>query len=227
MSNPHILFWSNKCPHCREFIQLLDNSKFHNVFKKYCIEHLQKIPNGIFEVPTIIVPGINLPLSGENVFKWFQQNTQANTLQTNLQPEPPSVSNAIANGSTMGREEFSNTTQTQVKVNKKDARPNFSEPPSLGKPIEEPSPFGLEMSSKFSDIYSYLENGENGLVHSFEYLNGGTPSKNVTNSTPRLPAFGSQEKSMSKGDILNKKYEDFMESRNNDPACQTSHIKNI
>ena len=82
-SNAHVLFYSEKCPHSREFINLINRSRYGSMFRKYCIERMAKIPNGIFEVPTIIVPGYNVPLSGNNVFKWFQQNTQANTLQTN------------------------------------------------------------------------------------------------------------------------------------------------
>ena len=72
-SNSYVLFYSEKCPHSREFIQLINNSRFGSTFRKYCIERMAKVPNGIFEVPTIIVPGYNVPLSGDNVFKWFNQ----------------------------------------------------------------------------------------------------------------------------------------------------------
>ena len=40
---------------------------------------------------------------------------------------------------------------------------------------------------------------------------------------PQLPGTTMQKtKAESKGDILNKKLEEFMNSRNNDPACNTS-----
>ena len=212
MSNQHILFYSNNCPHSQEFIQLLNNSQYHNKFQKYCIELMNKIPNGIYEVPTIIVPGFNTPLSGDNVFNWFQQNTQAPppSLNTNPVPEPVSVAS---------REE------PPTRTSGRDARPDFSAPPSLGNPIEEPSAFGLEMSG-FSDIYSYIEEGQEGrpLDHSFEFIGGNNAvplsTKSNTSNIPQLPSTKTTKQS--KGDILNKKYEDFMNSRNNDPVCNNS-----
>ena len=212
MSNQHILFYSNNCPHSQEFIQLLNNSQYHNKFQKYCIEHMNKIPNGIFEVPTIIVPGFNMPLSGDNVFNWFQQNTQAPPpLQTNTIPEPTPVPT---------REE------PPSRTSQRDERPDFSAPPSLGNPIEEPSAFGLEMSG-FSDIYSYIEEGQEGrpLDHSFEFIGNNIPAPITDSNKSNIPQLPSTKTTkQSKGDILNKKYEEFMNSRNNDPVCNNSSI---
>ena len=52
---------------------MISSTRYGGIFRKYCIERLSKIPNGIFEVPTIIVPGYNVPLSGDNVFKWLKE----------------------------------------------------------------------------------------------------------------------------------------------------------
>ena len=223
MNNQHVLFYSNNCPHCQEFIQLIQNSKFHNQFRKLCVENMARIPNGIHEVPTIIVPNYNIPLSGDNVFKWFQQNTQApppNAL-------PPSIATKTQSNPTPDPVLPSRNIPNQIP--KATSAPSFTEkPPSLGDPIDEPSPFGIEMSSGFSDIYSYIDDGRAGkpLVHSFEYLDNSSAhigSGKSTESHGSNPSnggnFSQQTKPQSKGDILNKKYEDFMNSRNNDPVC--------
>tara|TARA_Y100001970_G_scaffold292772_1_gene435756 strand:- start:2859 stop:3563 length:705 start_codon:yes stop_codon:yes gene_type:complete len=229
MNNQHVLFYSNNCPHSREFIQLINNSQFNYVFKRYCIEEMRKIPNGIFEVPTIIVPGINWPLSGDNVFKWFQQNTQQNPMpQSHVMSNTPPRTNTNTN-TNIGKEPFTQSSREDENM-KPNKRPNFAAPPSLGDPIEEPSAFGIEMNSGFSDIYSWIEEGSEGkpMSHTFEYLNDHSSIQSTntttsnTNSLPQLPGTMQKTRAESKGDILNKKLEEFMNSRNNDPACNTS-----
>ena len=82
----------------------------------------------------------------------------------------------------------------------------------------------------FSDIYSWIEEGSEGkpMSHTFEYLNDHSSIQSTntttsnTNRLPQLPGTMQKTRAESKGDILNKKLEEFMNSRNNDPACNTS-----
>ena len=171
---------------------------------------MNKIPNGIYEVPTIIVHGFNTPLCGDNVFGGFQQNTQAPpTLKTNPVPEPVSVAT---------REEP--TTRTSGR----DARPDFSAPPSLGNPIDRTQCFWFKKYADFL-IYILMKKVKKvvQLNHSFEFVGGNIviplSTKSNTSNIPQLPSTKTTKQS--KGDILNKKYEDFMNSRNNDPVCNS------
>ena len=58
-----ILFYSNKCKHCKDFIislQKLDTTLYNN-FNKICVDNNPNIPKAIESVPTIIVPSHQYP----------------------------------------------------------------------------------------------------------------------------------------------------------------------
>ena len=225
-SNSYVLFYSEKCPHSREFIQLINNSRFGGTFRKYCIERMAKVPNGIFEVPTIIVPGYNVPLSGDNVFKWFNQVNSGSGSREDFSskkiapPQPP-------------RRPAPETRVTPQKRNEPTSVGGHSSPET--DTSGEPSPFGLELSAGFSDIYSYIDDDAGKpLVHAFEYIdnNGGvsfskggsgTTASSVGTESSR-PGSNARDEKANK---FNKKYEEFMMSRNSDPVCNASNVRQI
>ena len=98
--NKHILFYSNSCPHSKEFISLLDNTSFSDTFIRVCVDQRNlNIPRNITSVPTIMVPEIPQPLTGDEVFMWISQylnkdrgvpnNTPNNTQNTEAPAEGP------------------------------------------------------------------------------------------------------------------------------------------
>ncbi len=224
-SNSYVLFYSEKCPHSREFIQLINNSRYGSTFRKYCIERMAKVPNGIFEVPTIIVPGYNVPLSGDNVFKWFNQVNSGGGVREDYS------SKKIAPAQPPRRP----PPETRV------TPPQRREPTSVGghsspetnTKDDEPSPFGLELSAGFSDIYSYIDDDAGKpLVHAFEYIdnNGGASINKINTTSGSMGTESSRSGSNArdeKANKFNKKYEEFMMSRNSDPVCNASNVRQI
>ena len=76
MNNQHILFYSERCPHCEKFYNLLQITRKLSLFRLVCVDKLQRVPKGITSVPTIIIPGYNTPLVGDNVFNWLESQRQ-------------------------------------------------------------------------------------------------------------------------------------------------------
>ncbi len=75
--NEYILFYSNKCLHCKEFInQLVKDNQLNQKFTKICVDNPGiKIPAYIKSVPSsiIVINGKAEVLTGNNLFKWFNQ----------------------------------------------------------------------------------------------------------------------------------------------------------
>ena len=78
MNSPdtYLLFYSNYCANCKEFIQQLYKSPFFDKFKRIMIDNNPNIPKEITSVPCIIVPKIPKPLSGTEAFRWLRGMNQ-------------------------------------------------------------------------------------------------------------------------------------------------------
>ena len=93
MSKQNLIFYSNSCDYCRDLAKLMAEVGVLNNFKRFCTDDPNiKIPSIIKTVPTIIVRGINKPLSGSDAFNYIKQlknkdNTN-NSNVTNNQTEP-------------------------------------------------------------------------------------------------------------------------------------------
>ena len=72
-SDKNILFYSNFCKYCAEFIKNINGNDIK--FTTVCVDNNKgKIPQFVKSVPTIIVQGKSQPLVGDEVFEWL--NTQ-------------------------------------------------------------------------------------------------------------------------------------------------------
>lgn len=76
MSSPNYLFYSDKCPHSRKMIQMLERSPIASTFKRISVDNLRSIPNGITTVPTIVVPNQPRPLTGRQAFEWIEKQNE-------------------------------------------------------------------------------------------------------------------------------------------------------
>lgn len=104
-----ILYYSKKCPHCAEVLNKIrlaekNINNFSEQFLYVLVDGNNKLPNYITEVPTMVVPTHNKPLTGESVFMWIEtklrmvsnQKNQSNQgnynsavkPQDNIQPKP-------------------------------------------------------------------------------------------------------------------------------------------
>lgn len=73
----YILYYSNYCLNSKEFINILCKTSYYDKFKKINISAPNTArPGFLRHVPTIIVPGADRPLSGEEVFRWLETQTE-------------------------------------------------------------------------------------------------------------------------------------------------------
>ena len=73
----YILFYSNRCNHCRTLINQLNKSDLKNQFNFFCIDNNYKnIPPNINSVPSILFKENNNVLVGKGVFHWLDEQTK-------------------------------------------------------------------------------------------------------------------------------------------------------
>jgi thiol-disulfide isomerase/thioredoxin len=89
--NKHILFYSDRCPHCASLLHLIKRLGTETNYKFISVDNPQiKLPEMITEVPTLIVKGMNRPLIGKEVFTWIESlgymNLQTNNITTVKNP---------------------------------------------------------------------------------------------------------------------------------------------
>ena len=89
--NQYILYYSNYCINCKEFINILCKNSIYSNFKKINVSVNRNYPSIIKSVPTIIVPNIERPLIGEEVFQWLEHfsSKRTKTMQEEIIPYSP------------------------------------------------------------------------------------------------------------------------------------------
>ena len=90
--NQYILYYSNYCINCKEFMNILCKNPLYNKFKKINVsDGSANIPPFVKNVPTILVPNYNHPLVGEDVFKWLEESSEKrmNNLDQTIIPFHP------------------------------------------------------------------------------------------------------------------------------------------
>ena len=86
----NIIFYSNKCLHCKKIIDLITNENIIDNFKLVCIDkNASKYPY-VQRVPTLIISKDRVPLVGVNAFNFIKANTQFNKKTNNINLNPNS-----------------------------------------------------------------------------------------------------------------------------------------
>ena len=198
-----ILFYSNKCKHCKDFIislQKLDTTLYNN-FNKICVDNNPNIPKAIESVPTIIVPSHQYPLTDNAVFMWLE--TMASQYSSQSKP----------NGGGQTQPEPNQPSGTDSNENENSISPYVA----------------CEMGNSFSDSFSFLES-EKPLEHNYTFLesnsSGSAPNDinapNAMNSQNYTTEDLERPKMESNGNTsgFESQYETFMTSRDNDPNIE-------
>lgn len=103
MSNINVLFYSLQCTTSRHLLTVLKNENLTNYFKMVCVDNiLDKLPQQINQVPTMILNGINKPFVAEEIFEWINQvkflKSQNNSVQSQQQNiNPTQIDQPIKN----------------------------------------------------------------------------------------------------------------------------------
>ena len=84
----NIIFYSNKCVHCKKIIDLITNENIMERFKLICIDNQSKSYPYIHRVPTLLISKDHAPLVGVNAFNYIKANTQFNKGTNNINLNP-------------------------------------------------------------------------------------------------------------------------------------------
>lgn len=202
MSNngDYILFFSNRCSHSKEFLQLLQTDPaLDRVFMKVNVDTKGvNIPKCVTKVPSAIIPYNGKPslLVGNNIFKWFEDNHRQQNGRMNV-------------GGGGGRM----PPQQQQQRQSPSQQPQQQQ--SVGG-IEDYDPQGM---TGYSDTFSFLDN-QNPLKKAFSFINdalgGGGGGQNSVGSGAGMSMGDREEKTTresQKQKELSAAYEKMMNQR--------------
>jgi len=190
----HILFYSNYCANCKEFIQSLYKSPFFEKFQKICVDKNPKIPKEIQSVPCIIVPRITKPLVGTEAFHWLRGMNQIH-----LQEQEKSENNKAANQAHYKPEPAPK------------AEGQTGDPTNLNYAMGAVTAYSGTMGG-FSDNYSFIGT-DAPMEHSFSFL--GDKQANIPTPQEGDPR-SAMESSSSKKNDMDKDFERLVAMRNNE-----------
>ena len=85
----YVLFYSNRCNHCKSFITRLKQNNMEIDFDFFCIDNnYQNIPPQIKSVPTILFKENNNLMIGKSVFNWLDEQSKPVTNNQTPQEGP-------------------------------------------------------------------------------------------------------------------------------------------
>lgn len=192
----HILFYSNYCSNCKEFVQLLYKSPFFENFQKICVDKNPKIPKEITSIPCIIVPRLPKPLVGSEAFHWLRGMNQMY-----LQEQEKKVNTQASN----------QAHYNAPVVPPADAGGPSGDPTNLNYAMGAVTAYSGTMGG-FSDNFSFIGN-DSPMEHSFSFL--GEKSQNIPTPQDGDPRSAMESSSGKKAD-MDKEYERMIAMRNNE-----------
>lgn len=208
--NTFVIFYSNHCQHCKEFLVRLQKlgGNLYQKFTKICVDNNPSVPKSIQSVPTILVPSHEHPLTDSSVFMWLD------TLGGNFNKE-------------QNNSHWKNSVEAspQARTSQQPAEPT----PGAGAGSGDITPYiAGEMGGGFSDSFSFLNTDGsigNPLEHNFQFLSDSSASNNISSlpmSAEQIgrPELNSESKKSSSFDVA---YEQYMSSRDADPYIQQQH----
>ena len=186
LTKNHVIFYSEQCKYSKELIELIHTTAFRNTFVKINVDYNRNLPKSIKTVPTIIVPTHKEPLSGNSAFMWV---------------------------STMSRTQGESGRQQQQQQQQGQGQ---SQGQQTNNGDDDISPFfASEMSSKFSDNFSFIENN-NPLMHQFSFLDESMGNQGQGQGQGQESSGNARvDERISSMDT---QYERLMQERNNDMA---------
>ena len=147
MNRKPTLFYSKKCPHCAEVLNKIRMApaNFGSSFEFILIDGNHNLPSFLKEVPTLIAPNHQQPLTGESVFMWI--DTQLRMMSQNN--SGPQIKNQV-------KEQPS---ESQKKIEG-----------AIASSMEGLSFYNALEMSGFGDNYMSLEGDSSGQEHCFVFI---------------------------------------------------------
>jgi hypothetical protein len=168
MSASILLFYSNKCQHCKQFLTELEQAGITSAHK-VCIDSTprERIPSVVTSVPALVFSGSSDSLQGERAFEWLKQQVHQRQQQAQRNQQSQLSTGGGGGGGGGG---------------------------SNGVPGDPHAWQSTEMGSSFSDTYSFIDSSftETGVGQKSAGNNGGSGStipKNFAFLAPPEPNY--------------------------------------
>jgi hypothetical protein len=100
MSASILLFYSEKCPHCRQFLSECQQNGITS-FHKVCVDNTprERIPITVKSVPSLVFAGSNQCLQNERAFQWLKQQVHEQQQRRQTQQQSSVGSGGGSSGS--------------------------------------------------------------------------------------------------------------------------------
>ena len=79
-----ILFYSNKCKHCKKLFELIESKNLKDDFKLVNVDNNKNVPKDITQVPTIFEVDLNIVLTGKKAFEYVLSQKYFNLQSNNI-----------------------------------------------------------------------------------------------------------------------------------------------
>ena len=215
-NNSFILFYSNYCEYCKEFVTKLNNidKSLYQKFNKICVDNNDNIPEGIESVPTIIVPTHNNALTDTSVFIWL--DTMASQF----------IDKNESNNKLVKAEQKAEEVEGEIKpFIRNEMGKSFSDNFSFLDSTDMSGPlahsFSFLDSSTDIDSSSRVENDPSDKEHQLQQMNlnmNRNLDVNMSDYNPDVQAFSRPEiQSNNSGNSFESQFDTLKNSRENDP----------
>lgn len=179
-----ILFWSPKCPYSRNLMEKINSTPLINQITPFNVHDKRfKLPPFVTAVPTLYLKAQRTVLVNENLTQWMNQELHKLTnrqisqgnMPGNAQPAPTGHQSNPNTGNY--RQQMPQNNKKPLATNTDDLTGEATKQFTGG--ISEFNPG--EMSSGFSDQYSFLENDKAVASHGFTFIGEADDTPPITN----------------------------------------------
>ena len=236
--NNYYLFFSNHCNHCKHFLSSVSGTPLSSIISPLCVDNKQiKIPPFVKSVPTLYIANQQRILTGDALLMWLntelgkfkqgnvqqqQQPQQPQQQQPQQQPHNVSMPSGMdmvpggmgqsgnMNSSTLGGGTLEGKNVRNGAITGSDDVMAYHQ---------------NELGMNFSDGYSFIDDQNKALSHSFTFIGDSPSGLNGANAPPSSGNLmmnssggggGSSSPKSEKEAMMAKAYEQLMASRKND-----------
>jgi hypothetical protein len=165
--NYNVLFYSNQCDYCNTVLKQLQQYNIpDSELIRICVDNNKNIPSYITKVPTVISKTHKQPIIDEAVFMWINTLLSKSNQRSNHQQHP------IQQHSNQQQQPHPSQQQSSQPPPYQSNQPHQQSQPQ--QPDQSPdsiNPYSpIEMTSSYSDSFSYLDNSESNITHNFAFL---------------------------------------------------------
>jgi hypothetical protein len=224
------IFYSNYCEHSKKLLDILNNNNMLNNFELCCVDSNDiQIPDFIECVPTLYITAQKRVLSNDGLFHYINIESNKSQQQQPHQQQQPQQQQQQQQfqQQQQPQQQFQQQQPQQQPQQQQQQQPQQQQNPNGNSNDEISGYFSKEMSSTFSDDYSFLE-GNTQIEHSYTFLDSKDSKDNNNNNNTSVntnmqqsqlqPQISNDNNSgnSNKSGLMDKAYEQMMKDRGSD-----------